>query len=167
VVALAFGNIHAREAPLVRVHSRCVYGEVFGSLDCDCAAQLKEALGLLESAPGGVLVYLDQEGRGCGLAAKAKAYELWERERVDTVDAYERLGLPRDARLYDGAAAILKALGLMRIRLLTNNPAKVEALEREGIAVERVPLRTKPTPENIDYLRVKQKKLGHDLGVDE
>jgi 3,4-dihydroxy 2-butanone 4-phosphate synthase/GTP cyclohydrolase II len=163
-VGLVIGDVSAIVAPLVRVQSRCLYGEVLGSAECDCGAQLKQALAMMTRAGGGVLVYLDQDGRGCGLMAKAAAYELSDFERLDTVEAYDRLGLPLDPRRYDEAARLLRLLGLGRIRLLTNNPLKLTALAQCGIVVERVPLRVRPTPASASYLRVKQEKMGHDLG---
>jgi len=163
VIAVIFGNIDRSPAPLVRVQSRCVYGEVLGSADCDCKAQVAMALARMRRAIGGVFIYLDQEGRGSGPLAKAAAYELKDREGLDTVEAYERLGLPVDSRQYGGAVAMLRHLGLTRIRLLTNNPAKVAAIANEGIRVIRVPLRAKPTAASTDYLEVKQAKLKHDL----
>ena len=163
-VGLVIGDVNSTIAPLVRVQSRCLYGEILGSAECDCGAQLKQALAMMTRAGAGVLVYLDQEGRGCGLMAKAEAYELSDFESLDTVEAYRRLGLPLDARTYDEAARLLRLLGLARIRLLTNNPSKLTALAEFGITAERVPLRVRPTPANANYLRVKQEKMGHDLG---
>lgn len=165
VTAIVIGDVGKANAPLVRIHSRCLYGEVFGSLDCDCRAQLELALRLIKEEGTGVFIYLEQEGRGCGLVNKAKAYVLNEKEGLDTVDAYRKLGLDVDARLYSAAAEVLKYLGLKHVRLLTNNPSKVSSLVEAGIFVEQVYLRTKPTHHNIDYLRVKQFKLGHDLGL--
>jgi 3,4-dihydroxy 2-butanone 4-phosphate synthase/GTP cyclohydrolase II len=164
-VALVIGDVRAVTAPLARIHSRCLYGEVFGSAECDCGAQIKAAFALIKKERVGVIIYLDQEGRGCGLTAKAAGYELHDREGLDTVEAYKRLGLPVDARSYGSAVSMLKHLGIERLRLLTNNPAKVSFLADAGFLVERVPLRVRPTIANRDYLWTKQQKLGHDLGV--
>jgi len=165
VAALVLGNLNYTNAPLVRVHSRCLYGEVFASEDCDCKSQKELAFKLLKEEGTGVFVYLEQEGRGCGLLNKAKAYVMKEKGGLDTVEAYQRLGLIIDKRLYSRAAIALKHLGIGSVRLLTNNPQKVMGLQAEGIIVERVPLITVPTPHNIEYLRVKQNKLGQDLGL--
>ena len=159
-VALVIGAFGGRD-PLVRLHSECLTGDVFGSLKCDCGPQLKEALSLIGTAGGGVLLYLRQEGRGIGLANKLRAYALQDRG-LDTVDANLRLGFADDEREYAHAAAILRALGIDEVRLLTNNPAKVEALEGEGITVvERVAHHMPSNPHNADYLAVKREKSGH------
>ena len=153
----AFGG----QPPLVRLHSECLTGDVFGSLKCDCGPQLKQALHLIGEASGGVLLYLRQEGRGIGLANKLRAYALQDRG-LDTVEANRRLGFVDDARDYRMAAAMLRALGIDRVRLLTNNPAKVMGLEAEGIAVaERVAHHMPANPQNADYLATKQAKSGH------
>jgi GTP cyclohydrolase II len=159
-VALVVGAFGGKP-PLVRLHSECLTGDVFGSLKCDCGPQLKEALRLIAAAGGGVLLYLRQEGRGIGLANKLRAYALQDRG-LDTVEANLRLGFEDDARDYGHAAAMLKALGVDSVRLLTNNPAKVEGLERAGIAVaERVGHHMPANPHNADYLAIKRKKSGH------
>jgi GTP cyclohydrolase II len=159
-VALLVGAF-AGKPPLVRLHSECLTGDVFGSLKCDCGPQLKEALRLIGEAGGGVLLYLRQEGRGIGLANKLRAYALQDRG-LDTVDANLRLGFADDERDYTHAAAILRKLGIEEVRLLTNNPRKVEALEREGIKVaERVAHHMPANPHNADYLTVKRAKSGH------
>ena len=153
----AFGG----EAPLVRLHSECLTGDVFGSLKCDCGPQLRQALALIGEAGGGVLLYLRQEGRGIGLANKLRAYALQDRG-LDTVDANLRLGFADDERDYAHAASILRALGIDRVRLLTNNPAKVAGLEASGISVvERVGHHMPANPHNADYLAVKRQKSGH------
>jgi GTP cyclohydrolase II len=156
----AFGG----EPPLVRLHSECLTGDVFGSLKCDCGPQLKEALRIIGDSGGGVLLYLRQEGRGIGLANKIRAYALQDRG-LDTVDANRRLGFADDERDYGHAAAMLRALGIERVRLLTNNPAKVAGLEAAGIAVaERVAHQMPANPHNADYLATKRKRSGHLLG---
>ena len=153
----AFGG----QPPLVRLHSECLTGDVFGSLKCDCGPQLQEALRLIGTSGGGVLLYLRQEGRGIGLANKLRAYALQDRG-LDTVDANLRLGFADDERDYAHAAAILRALGIDEVRLLTNNPNKVAALEAEGIKVaERVAHHMPANPHNADYLAVKRSKSGH------
>lgn len=152
--------------PLVRVHSECLTGDAFGSLRCDCGPQLERSLERV-AAEGGVVVYLrGHEGRGVGLLAKLKAYAEQDRG-ADTVDAQLALGLPVDAREYAAAAAILRDLGVLRVRLLTNNPRKAQGLRDSGIdvvAVER--LATAPTPDNDRYLRTKRDRMGHDLPID-
>lgn len=146
---------------LVRIHSRCGYSEIYSARDCDCGWQLRRSRELL-SVSGGVLVYLDQEGRGLGLKVKARAYKLAAEEHLDTFEAYEKMQLPADARDYSEAVEILKELGLRSVRLLTNNPKKIDALESSGITVVRVPLRAEPTPATIAYLAAK-KRHGHLL----
>ena len=159
-VALVIGAF-AGQPPLVRVHSECLTGDVFGSLKCDCGPQLREALRIIGKAGGGILLYLRQEGRGIGLANKLRAYALQDRG-LDTVDANRRLGFADDERDYAHAAAMLKALGADEVRLLTNNPAKVAGLESAGIKVaERVPHHMPVNPHNADYLATKRKKSGH------
>ncbi len=159
-VALIIGAFGG-EPPLVRLHSECLTGDVFGSLKCDCGPQLKEALRLIGEAGGGVLLYLRQEGRGIGLANKLRAYALQDRG-LDTVDANMRLGFADDERDYAHAAAILRALGIDRVRLLTNNPAKAIGLEAAGIAVaERVAHAMPANPHNADYLATKRRRSGH------
>ena len=159
-VALVIGAFGGEPA-LVRLHSECLTGDVFGSLKCDCGAQLKEALKIIGANGSGVLLYLRQEGRGIGLANKLRAYALQDRG-LDTVEANRRLGFADDERDYAHAAAILRALGIESVRLLTNNPAKVAGLEAAGIAVvERVPHHMPANPHNADYLATKRKKSGH------
>jgi len=159
-VALVIGAF-AGQPPLVRVHSECLTGDVFGSLKCDCGPQLREALRIIGKAGGGILLYLRQEGRGIGLANKLRAYALQDRG-LDTVDANRRLGFADDERDYAHAAAMLRALGADEVRLLTNNPAKVAGLESAGIKVaERVPHHMPVNPHNADYLATKRKKSGH------
>jgi GTP cyclohydrolase II len=159
-VALVIGAF-AGQAPLVRLHSECLTGDVFGSLKCDCGPQLREALRIIGDAGGGVLLHLRQEGRGIGLANKLRAYALQDRG-LDTVDANRRLGFADDERDYSHAAAMLRGLGIDRVQLLTNNPNKVSGLEAAGIqVVERVPHRMAANPHNADYLATKRRKSGH------
>jgi GTP cyclohydrolase II len=159
-VALVVGAFGGKP-PLVRLHSECLTGDVFGSLKCDCGPQLKEALRIIGGAGGGVLLYLRQEGRGIGLANKLRAYALQDRG-LDTVEANLRLGFGDDERDYAHAAAMLHALGIDEVRLLTNNPSKVEGLEAAGIkVVERVAHHMPANPHNADYLATKRKKSGH------
>jgi len=159
-VALVVGAFGGKP-PLVRLHSECLTGDVFGSLKCDCGPQLKEALRIIGGAGGGVLLYLRQEGRGIGLANKLRAYALQDRG-LDTVEANLRLGFGDDERDYAHAAAMLRALGIDEVRLLTNNPSKVEGLEAAGIkVVERVAHHMPANPHNADYLATKRKKSGH------
>ncbi len=157
LVVGAFGGA----PPLVRLHSECLTGDVFGSLKCDCGPQLREALRILAAQGGGILLYLRQEGRGIGLANKLRAYALQDRG-LDTVDANARLGFADDERDYGHAAAMLRALGAEEVRLLTNNPAKVAGLEASGIAVtERVGHSMPANPHNADYLAAKRSRSGH------
>ena len=147
--------------PLVRLHSECLTGDVFGSLKCDCGPQLQAALRLIGEAGGGILLYLRQEGRGIGLANKLRAYALQD-QGLDTVDANRRLGFPDDTRDYGLAAAMLRALGVDQVRLLTNNPGKVAGLESAGIhVVQRVAHHLPANPHNADYLKTKRRKSGH------
>lgn len=148
---------------LVRVHSRCLYGEVIGSHGCDCAAQLRTSLTMMRNEGAGVLVYLEQEGRGAGLFAKAMAYHLHETDGVDTFTAYEQQGCPVDMRSYDVAAHLLQRLGLRSVRLLTNNPDKVAGLREHSIEVVRVPLVCEVPPEAVRYLESKRAH-GHLFG---
>jgi GTP cyclohydrolase II len=159
-VALVIGAFGGKP-PLVRLHSECLTGDVFGSLKCDCGPQLKEALRILGATGGGILLYLRQEGRGIGLANKLRAYALQDRG-LDTVDANRRLGFADDERNYAMAAAMLRALGIDRVGVLTNNPNKIAGLEHEGIeVVERVAHHMPTNPHNADYLATKRKRSGH------
>jgi 3,4-dihydroxy 2-butanone 4-phosphate synthase/GTP cyclohydrolase II len=162
-LALVKGDLRQTEAPLVRVHSECLTGDVFGSLRCDCGNQIAQALRQIESEGTGVLLYMRQEGRGIGILNKIRAYELQDKGK-DTVEANEALGFPPDLRDYGIGAQILSDLGLTKLRIMTNNPRKIAGLEGHGLkVVERVPLEVPPGPENGFYLSTKKKKLGHLL----
>jgi GTP cyclohydrolase II len=162
-VALVRGNLKGRVAPLVRVHSQCLTGDVLTSLRCDCRAQLELSLKKISQAPSGILLYLPQEGRGIGLMNKLRAYELQD-GGMDTVEANESLGFAADAREYEFPAKILKKLGATRIRLLSNNPDKIKQLESAGIhVVERVPCQPRLSKISRAYLQTKKRKMGHLL----
>jgi len=164
-VALVKGKLDGSEPVLVRVHSQCLTGDVFGSQRCDCGPQLRNALKMIARRGRGVLLYLRQEGRGIGLASKIKAYALQDRG-LDTVEANERLGYPADLRDYGIGAQILADLGVRRIELLTNNPRKIVGLEAHGLTiVRRVPVPVPPTRHNRRYLATKRDKLGHLLDL--
>jgi len=160
LVALVMGDIHS-EPPLVRIHSQCLTGDVFGSLRCDCRLQLELAMRRIAQEGAGILLYEEQEGRGIGLMAKLKAYELQD-QGMDTVEANEELGFAADCREYELPAQALKLLGVSQVRLITNNPAKVAALESAGITVvERVSAEVEPQETFERYLRTKHEKMGH------
>jgi GTP cyclohydrolase II len=162
-VALVKGNLKGKSAPLVRVHSQCLTGDVLSSLRCDCRAQLELSLQKIGRAPSGILLYLPQEGRGIGLMNKLRAYELQD-GGMDTVEANESLGFAADARDYEFSAQILKQLGVTKIRLLSNNPEKVRQLESAGIRViQRVPCRPRVHKISREYLQTKKNKMGHLL----
>src|SRR5437762_2381948 len=162
-VALVRGNLKGKTAPLVRVHSQCLTGDVLNSLRCDCRAQLELSLKKIGEAPAGVLLYLPQEGRGIGLMNKLRAYQLQD-QGMDTVEANEPLGFAADIRDYDFPAQILKQLGAKQIRLLSNNPEKVRQLGQAGIDVaERVPCQPRISKISRAYLQTKKKKMGHLL----
>jgi GTP cyclohydrolase II len=159
-VALVMGDVHA-SPPLVRIHSQCLTGDVFGSLRCDCRQQLEMALTMIAGEGAGILLYEQQEGRGIGLMPKLQAYELQD-SGLDTVEANEKLGFKADHREFAMPAEVLKELGVKKVRLLSNNPDKVAALERAGIQVtERVPCEVVPSKHAEEYLRTKKEKMGH------
>ncbi|MGA7909255.1 MAG: GTP cyclohydrolase II [Candidatus Sulfotelmatobacter sp.] len=159
-VALVMGEVRTAP-PLVRVHSQCLTGDVFHSLRCDCRQQLELALSMIAAEGAGILIYEQQEGRGIGLMAKLQAYELQD-SGLDTVEANERLGFKADERDFALPAEILKALGVTSVRLLSNNPDKVDALQRAGVkVVERIPCEVIPSPHAEEYLKTKKEKLGH------
>jgi GTP cyclohydrolase II len=161
-VALVHGKIRG-QAPLVRIHSQCLTGDVLASERCDCRAQLELSLRRIAAAPAGILLYLPQEGRGIGLMNKLRAYELQDRG-MDTVEANEELGFAADSRDYGFSAEALRLLGVRKVRLLSNNPDKVQQLESSGIRVdERVPCRPRTTHTSRAYMETKRTKLGHLL----
>lgn len=165
VLALIRGNITRARAPLVRIHSQCLTGDVFSSDRCDCRGQLVMALKAVAKAGAGIVLYEPEEGRGIGLINKLRAYQLQDRG-LDTVEANERLGLPADRRNYSFVAQALRKLKVRRLRLLSNNPDKIAALERAGIeVVERVPCQPRSRGRNKGYLKTKKEKLGHLLDI--
>jgi GTP cyclohydrolase II len=160
-IALKMGDLAGAAPPLVRIHSQCLTGDVFHSLRCDCRAQLELALESIAREGRGLLIYENQEGRGIGLLNKLRAYELQDRG-ADTVEANRQLGFEADLRGYGLSAAILQHFGVKAVRLMSNNPEKIRALERAGIRVaERVSAAVPVTPSNDDYLRTKREKMGH------
>jgi 3,4-dihydroxy 2-butanone 4-phosphate synthase/GTP cyclohydrolase II len=162
-IALVCGDVAGKQNVLVRVHSECLTGDVFGSRRCDCGPQLQQAMRQVSDAGAGVILYMRQEGRGIGLPGKIKAYKLQE-QGLDTVEANQQLGFPMDLREYGLGAQILADLGLKKIRLLTNNPRKVVGLEGYGLKiVQQVPIKVKPNEHNRRYLATKREKLGHLL----
>lgn len=162
-VALSLGT--PDQPAIVRIHSECLTGDVFGSSRCDCGEQLAASLQYIQDAGSGVLLYLRQEGRGIGLANKIRAYKLQD-GGLDTVDANLALGLPEDARDYRVAAQMLLDLGVRRVRLLTNNPNKIAGLDNNGVeVVERIPMEVVPNAVNLPYLRTKHDRMGHLLSA--
>jgi GTP cyclohydrolase II len=162
-VALVMGDVHSAP-PIVRIHSQCLTGDVFHSLRCDCHDQLHLALGMIADAGAGILLYENQEGRGIGLMAKLQAYALQDQGR-DTIEANLELGYQADCRHFELPAEMLKLLGVGSVRLITNNPEKVEALEAGGIAVvERISADVAPEPTHEFYLQTKREKMGHLVG---
>ena len=163
-VVLSMGDFASGEPPLVRIHSQCLTGDVFHSLRCDCGLQLELALEMISEAGCGLLIYEHQEGRGIGLMNKLKAYALQD-EGADTVQANEMLGFDADLRDYELPTSILVALGVKRLKLMSNNPEKIDAITRAGIEVtERVPSIVATQVHSDDYLRIKKEKMGHLLG---
>jgi GTP cyclohydrolase II len=163
VVAVVMGDIH-KDAPLVRIHSQCLTGDVFGSLRCDCRQQLEMALEKIAERGAGILIYEQQEGRGIGLMPKLQAYALQDQGR-DTVEANVELGFEPDHRGFAMPAEVLKLLGVKQVRLLSNNPQKVAALEDAGIkVVERVSAEVQPNAQSEKYLKTKKEKMGHLIG---
>ena len=161
-LALVLGDV-TKGVPLVRIHSQCLTGDVLASERCDCRAQLELSLRRIAAAPSGILLYLPQEGRGIGLMNKLRAYELQDRG-MDTVEANEKLGFAADSRDYNFSAAALRLLGVHRVRLLSNNPDKVQQLENAGIrVVERVPCRPRISHVSRAYMETKRTKMGHLL----
>ena len=166
-LALVKGEIDSEKEIPVRVHSQCLTGDVLGSYRCDCGAQLEKAMEIVQQEGLGVILYMQQEGRGIGLANKLKAYALQDQGR-DTVEANEELGFKADLRDYGVGAQILAALGVKKMRLMTNNPKKIIGLEGYGLEVTgRIPIETKPRPENVKYLITKCQKLGHLLNIEQ
>jgi GTP cyclohydrolase II len=160
------GDIHS-QPPLVRIHSQCLTGDVFHSLRCDCRQQLELALEMIAEAGAGILLYEQKEGRGIGLIAKLRAYELQD-QGLDTVEANERLGFKADHREFELPAAVLRAMNVNQVRLISNNPQKVSALENAGIqVVERVPCEPITGERSAAYLKTKKEKMGHLLRADE
>ena len=165
-VALVKGNIAEDEPVLVRIHSACLTGDIFHSKRCDCGPQLERSLEIIENSGNGVILYMQQEGRGIGLLNKLRAYEL-QQQGYDTVEANEMLGFPAEMRNYAISSHILKALGIKKVKLLTNNPEKITALTEYGIeVVERVPIEVKTEAENENYLLTKKEKMGHLLSLE-
>ena len=164
-VVLVQGELRKDRPTLVRIHSQCLTGDVFGSTKCDCGQQLRTAMELIEREGSGAIVYQQQEGRGIGIINKIRAYALQD-EGADTIEANEKLGLPVDLRSYEQCAEILRHLGVKSVRLMSNNPEKIRALEKMGLkVVERVSLVTVPTDAARSYLRTKKEKLGHLLEI--
>ena len=162
-MAIIKGNFTTKDVVLTRIHSACATGDLFGSLRCDCGEQLHEAMKLIESKGSGLIIYLQQEGRGIGLMNKMKAYKLQE-EGMDTIEANEHLGFAPDARNYKVGAEILNALGVIKIDLLTNNPDKITKLEQSGIkVVKQIPLIIQSNQFNKCYLHTKETRMGHKL----
>ena len=164
-VVVMKGELRADRASLVRIHSQCMTGDVFGSVKCDCGRQLEAAMRLIEQEGHGAIVYQQQEGRGIGIINKIRAYALQD-EGADTIEANERLGFAADMRSYEQCAEILLELGLRAVRVMSDNPAKIQALRQAGIeVVERVPLEVEPHDHFVGYLKTKKEKMGHLVSV--
>jgi 3,4-dihydroxy 2-butanone 4-phosphate synthase/GTP cyclohydrolase II len=164
-IALVRGVLRTDRASLVRIHSQCLTGDVFGSTRCDCGKQLHEAMRLIADEGHGVIIYQQQEGRGIGILNKIRAYALQDKG-ADTVEANEQLGLVVDGRRYEQCAEIIGGLGLRKVRVLSNNPDKIRSLQQYGLEViERVPLEVQPTDEAKRYLRTKKRRMGHLLNL--
>jgi 3,4-dihydroxy 2-butanone 4-phosphate synthase/GTP cyclohydrolase II len=164
-VALVKGDLRTDRASLVRIHSQCMTGDVFGSVKCDCGRQLEAAMKLIEQEGHGAIVYQQQEGRGIGIINKIRAYALQD-EGADTIEATERLGFAADMRRYDQCAEILVDLGLRSVRVMSDNPAKIQALRQAGLkVVERVRLEVEPHDAFVNYLKTKKEKMGHLVSV--
>ncbi len=159
-IYLLMGQPAQVSEPIIRIHSECATGDLFASSRCDCGEQLDRSLRIISDAGCGVLIYLRQEGRGIGLKNKLRAYQLQD-QGLDTIDANLQLGLPADSRSYLIAAAVLKALKISKIRLLTNNPEKVNGLQAQGLAVNRLPLHADYHHQNLGYMKTKQMRMGH------
>ncbi|MSO19037.1 MAG: GTP cyclohydrolase II [Acidobacteria bacterium] len=163
-VVLVRGTPQSGKIPLVRIHSQCLTGDVFGSLRCDCREQLEMALAQVGASDYGFIIYEEKEGRGIGLMNKLLAYQLQD-EGLDTIEANERLGFEADLRDYRLPAGILQYYGVSQVRMLSNNPEKLQAMEANGIAIkERVPVEAKPHQARVKYLRTKRDKMGHKIG---
>ena len=164
-VALVRGDLRTDQPSLVRIHSQCMTGDVFGSVKCDCGRQLQAAMKLIAQAGHGAIVYQQQEGRGIGIINKIRAYALQD-EGADTIEANERLGFAADMRRYEQCAEILLELGLRSVRVMSDNPAKIQALRHAGLkVVERVRLEVEPHDSFVNYLRTKKEKMGHLVSV--
>ena len=164
-VVLTRGELHGEHPTLIRIHSQCMTGDVFGSVKCDCGRQLRAAMELIDKEARGVIVYQQQEGRGIGIMNKIRAYALQD-EGADTIEANLRLGLEVDQRCYEQCAEIFLDLGLRQVRVMSNNPHKIQVLEECGLEVtERIPLEIPPTAAAVRYLRTKKEKMGHLLAA--
>jgi len=167
-IALVKGEIDPEKPVLVRVHSECMTGDIFGSMRCDCGKQLHQAMTMVAGEGSGVIIYLRQEGRGIGLVNKLKAYELQQKEGLDTVEANRQLGFKDDLRDYGIGAQMLREIGVRKMRLLTNNPKKMVGLEGYGLSItEQIPIEVEANEYNRCYLECKKLKMGHLLQLDE
>lgn len=163
---ICLGDIYEQgEQPMLRVHSSCLASEVFGALDCDCADQLKEAMKLIATEGRGIIIHLHQEGRGHGLSLKIQAVRIMEKEKLDTTEAFNSLGLDQDVRSYTEAVSVLQHLGINSVRLISNNPRKAKFLQQYGIQNTTISTHPNIRPENAEYLQTKNNKLGHQLPI--